>query len=63
MVPFQSLPLHLSHEVTNNFDIWQRGPDLIQTPRDDLMLCSLINFRSYLEDFDDYPSEHLDFIL
>jgi hypothetical protein len=24
------------------------------------MLCSPINFRSYLEDFDDYPSEHLD---
>jgi hypothetical protein len=24
------------------------------------MLCSPNNFRSYLEDFDDYPSEHLD---
>jgi hypothetical protein len=24
------------------------------------MLCSPINFRSYLEDFDDYPSKHLD---
>jgi hypothetical protein len=27
--PFQSFPLHLSHEVTNNFDIWQQEPDLI----------------------------------
>jgi hypothetical protein len=27
---------------------------------DDLMLCSLINFWSYLEDFYDYPYEHLD---
>jgi hypothetical protein len=27
--PFQILPLHLSHEVTNNFDIWQQEPDLI----------------------------------
>ena len=36
--PFQRFPLHLSHEVTNNFDIWQQEPDLIQTPRDDLML-------------------------
>jgi hypothetical protein len=53
--PFQRLPLHLSPEVTNNFDIWQQEPDLIQTPKDDL-----INFWSYLENFDDYPSEHLD---
>jgi hypothetical protein len=58
--PFQRLPLHLSHEITNNFDIWQQEPDFIQTPKDDLILCSPINFRSYLEDFDDYPSEHLD---
>jgi hypothetical protein len=58
--PFQKLPLHLSHEVTNNFDIWQQEPDSIKTPKDDLMLCSPNNFRSYLEDFVDYPSEHLD---
>jgi hypothetical protein len=58
--PFQRLPLHLSPEVTNNFDIWQQEPDLIQKPKDDLVLCSPINFWSYLEDFDDYPSEHLD---
>jgi hypothetical protein len=58
--PFQKLPSHLSHEVTNDFDIWQQEPDSIKTPKDDLMLRSPINFRSYLEDFDDYPSEHLD---
>jgi hypothetical protein len=58
--PFQRFHLHLSHEVTNNFDIWQQEPDLIQIPKDDLVLFSPINFRSYLEDFDDYTSEHLD---
>ena len=45
-------------------NIWQQEHDkitnFIQTPKDDLMLCSPNNFRSYLEDFDDYPSEHLD---
>jgi hypothetical protein len=56
----QKLPLHLSHEVTNNFDIWQQEPDLIQTPKDDLILCFPNDFRSYLEDFDDCSSEHLD---
>jgi hypothetical protein len=56
----QKLPLHSPHEVTNNFDIWQPKPDLIQTPKDDLMLCSPNDFRSYLEDFDDCSSEHLD---
>ena len=34
--------------------------NFMQTPKDDLILCSPNNFRSYLEDFDDYPSEHLD---
>jgi hypothetical protein len=58
--PFQRFPFHLSHEVTNNFDIWKQEPDLIQTPKDDLMLCSPINFRSYLEEFDVYPYEHVD---
>jgi hypothetical protein len=58
--PFQRLPLHLSHEITSNFDICQQKPDFIQTPKDDLMPCSPINFRSYLEDFDEYSSEHLD---
>jgi hypothetical protein len=62
-VHFQRLPLQLSYEVTN-FDSWQLGNDIItdtfQTPRDDLVLYSPNDFRSYLEDFDEYPSEHLD---
>ena len=60
----QKLPLPLSHEVTNKFDIWQQGHDMItdtfQTPKDDLVLYSPNDFRSYLEDFDEYSSEHLD---
>jgi hypothetical protein len=61
---FQKLPLQLSYEVTNNFDIWKQGDDMItnlfQTPKDDLVLCSPNDFRSYLEDFDEYSFEHLD---
>jgi hypothetical protein len=34
--------------------------DAPQTPKDDLMLCFPNDFRSYLEDFDDCSSEHLD---
>jgi hypothetical protein len=60
---FQKFPLQLSYEVTN-FDNWQQGDGMIaklfQTPKDDLLLCSPNDFRSYLEDFDDYSSEHLD---
>jgi hypothetical protein len=44
----QKLHLPLSHEVTNKFDIWQQGHDMIidffQTPKDDLMLF----YESYL---------------
>jgi hypothetical protein len=61
---FQKFPLQLSYEVTNKFDIWQQGDDMItnlfQTPKDDLVLCSPNDFRSYLEDFDEYSFEHLD---
>jgi hypothetical protein len=61
---FQNLPLQLSYEVTNSFDIWQQGDDVItkkfQTPKDDLVLCSPNDFRSYLEDFDECSFEHLD---
>jgi hypothetical protein len=61
---FQRLPLPLSREVTNRLDIWQQGHDMVtnlfQTPKDDLMLCSPDHFRSYLEDFDEYPFEHSD---
>ena len=59
---FQKLPLPLSHEVTNNSHICQQEmiTNFIQIPKDDLILCSPTIFRSYLEDFDDCFSEHLD---
>jgi hypothetical protein len=60
---FQKFSLQLSYEVTNNFDIWQHGDDMItnlfQIPKDDLVLCSPSDFWSYLEDFDEYSFEHL----
>jgi hypothetical protein len=61
---FQMFPLQLSYEVTNDFDIWKQGDDIVtdtfQTPKDDLVLCSPDDFRSYLEDFDQYSFEHSD---
>jgi hypothetical protein len=61
---FQMFPLQLSYEVTTNFDIWQQGDDIVtdvfQAPKGDLVLCSPDDFRSYLEDFDEYSFEHLD---
>jgi hypothetical protein len=61
---FQVLPLQSSQQVTLNFDQWQQGDDIItntfQTPRVDLVPYSPDDFRSYLEDFDEYSSEHLD---
>jgi hypothetical protein len=61
---FQMFPLQLSYEVTTNFDIWQQGDDVVadvfQAPKGDLVLCSPDDFRSYLEDFDEYSFEHLD---
>jgi hypothetical protein len=60
---FQKLPLQLSYEDTTNFDMWQQGDDMVagdfQVPKGDLALCSQDDFRSYLEDFDEYSSEHL----
>ena len=57
-------PLQQSYDVPNNFDIWQQGDGMItnlfQTPKDDLVLYSPSDFRSYLEDFDDYSSKHFD---
>jgi hypothetical protein len=51
---FQKMHLQLSYEDTN-FDIWQQGEGMItkkiQTPKDDIVLYSLDDFRSYLEDF------------
>jgi hypothetical protein len=62
---FQKLPLQLSYDITK-FDDWQQGDDMVtdlfQTPKDDLVLYSPNDFRSYLEDFDDYSSEHLDLV-
>jgi hypothetical protein len=57
----QVLPLQLSQRA---LDQWQQGDEIFtdapQTPKDDLMLCFPNDFRSYIEDFDDCSSEHLD---
>jgi hypothetical protein len=54
---FQKLPLPLSHEVTNKLGNWQQGDhmitNLLQIPKDDLVLYSPDDFQSYLEDFDE----------
>jgi hypothetical protein len=48
-------------QINKKFSIWQQEHDMIvQTPKDDLILCSPNNLRSYLEDFDACSSEHLD---
>jgi hypothetical protein len=56
---FQKFPLQLSYDITK-FDDWKQGDGMItnlfQTPKDDLVLYSPSDFRSYLEDFDDYSS-------
>jgi hypothetical protein len=61
---FQMSPLQLSYEVTNDSDILQQGDDIVidtfQTPKDDLVLCFLDDFWSYLEDLDEYSFEHSD---
>jgi hypothetical protein len=59
---FQVLPLQLSQQIT--FDQWQQGDEIsthtFQKTKDDLVPCSPDDFQSYLEIFDEYPSEHLD---
>jgi hypothetical protein len=60
---FQVLPLQLSRQVIFDFDQWQKGDDItdtFQTPKVDLVPYFPDDFRSYLEDFDEYSSEHLD---
>jgi hypothetical protein len=61
---FQVFPLQLSQQVNLDFDEWKQGDDTItdtfQAPRVDLVPYSPDHFRSYLEDFDEYSSEHLD---
>jgi hypothetical protein len=61
---FQMFPLQLLYEVTNDFNIWKQGDDIVtntfKTPKDDLVLCSPNYFQSYLENFDEYSFEHSD---
>jgi hypothetical protein len=58
------LPLQQSYDLPNNFDIWQQDDDIItkvfQAPKDDPVQYSPDDFRSYLEDFDEYSFEHLE---
>jgi hypothetical protein len=58
------LALPQSYDVPNNFDVWQQDDDIItevfQAPKDDPVQCSSDDFRSYLEDFDEYSFGHLD---
>jgi hypothetical protein len=53
----------LSQQIT--LDQWQQGDDIFtdapQTPKVDLVPCFPDDFWSYLEGFDEYSSEHLDF--
>jgi hypothetical protein len=61
---FHLLPSKTSYEITIDSNIWQQGDgmviDIFQTPKDDLVQCYPNDFRSYLEDFDDYSFEHSD---
>jgi hypothetical protein len=58
---FQMFPLQLSYEVTNDYEIWQQGNDIVtDISKGDLVLFSPDDFQSYLEDFDEYSFEHLD---
>jgi hypothetical protein len=54
---FQLLPLQLPQQIT--FDQWQQEDEVftIQRTKDDPVPY---DFQSYLEDFDDFSSEHLD---
>jgi hypothetical protein len=58
----QLLPLQLSQQFTNNQ--WQQGDDVFtcsfQNTKDDLLPYLSDDFQSYLEMFDEYPTEHLD---
>jgi hypothetical protein len=56
------LPLQLSQQITS--EQWQQGDEVFtctfQKTKDDLVPLSSDCFQSYLEFFDEYPSEHLD---
>ena len=56
-------PLQQSYDP-NNFDIWQQDDDILTElfleHKDDPRQFSLDDFRSYLEDFDEYSFENSD---
>jgi hypothetical protein len=58
----QLFPLQLSQQITS--EQWQQGDEVFtctfQNTRDDLVPCLSDDFQSYLEMFDEYPTEHLD---
>jgi hypothetical protein len=58
----QLLPLQLSQQFTN--EQWQQGDEVFtcsfQNTKDDLVPYLSDDFQSYLEMFDEYPTEHLD---
>jgi hypothetical protein len=58
----QLLPLQLSQWITS--EQWQQGDEVFtctfQNTKDDLVPYLLDDFQSYLEMFDEYPTEHLD---
>jgi hypothetical protein len=58
----QLLPLQLSQQIT--YDQWQQGDEVFtcsfQNTKDDLVPYLSDDFQSYLEMFDEYPTEHLD---
>jgi hypothetical protein len=58
----QTLPLQVPQQII--FDQWQQGDEIFtctfQKTKDDLIPNSPDDFRSYIEIFDEYPSEHLD---
>jgi hypothetical protein len=59
---FRMLPLQLPQQIT--FDQWQQGDEVFtrtnQRTKDDPVPYFPDDFRSYLEDYDDCSSEHLD---
>jgi hypothetical protein len=58
----QLLPLQLSQQITP--EQWQQGDEVFtctfQNTKDDLVPYLSDDFQSYLEMFDEYPTEHLD---
>jgi hypothetical protein len=59
---FQTLPLQLPQQIS--FDQWQQGDEVftcsLQNTKDDSVPYLSDEFQSYLEMFDEYPTEHLD---